>query len=145
MSLQLENTDKSFPTLESVNLDFVNWRRDPRSRRIPEPLWDKVIALFSIHAKRKVLSHFGISQAQLEKKLRARQQLPAENTDSLNPDQVPRKSTQKENSFVKAIFAAPLQSIDFFDVVLTKPNGATLQIQKLSHADMLKLTEQFTG
>ena len=146
MSLQLENIDKSHLTLESVRLDFLNWRRDPHSlSRISEELWDKVIALLSVHSKSKVLSSLGISQAQLEKKLRVRQQLSVERMNILNPDQEPNASIQKENSFIKAIFEAPAQSTGFFDVVLTKPNGATLQIQKLSHAAMLKLTEQFTG
>lgn len=146
MSLQSENTDKLFPTLESLRLDFLNWRRDPHSpSRIPEPLWDKVIQLLSLHSKSKVLSSLGISQAQLEKKLMVRQQLSVERMNLFNPQQEPNESTQNKNSFVKAIFEAPTQPSDFFDVILIKPNGAQLQIQKLSHASVLKLTEQFTG
>lgn len=143
MSLPLENTDKLFPTLESLKLDFLNWRRDPHSlSRIPEPLWDKVIQLLSVHSKSKVLSSLGISQAQLEKKLRIRQQFSDGKNNAIDASE---NQTTNENSFVKAIFKAPTQSSAFFDVTLTKPNGATLQIQKLSHTDMLKLTEQFTG
>lgn len=40
MSLQSLNSDKSALTLETVKLNFLNWRRDPHgSNRIPESLW----------------------------------------------------------------------------------------------------------
>lgn len=130
----LELTDKlTSLTLESVKVDFLNWRRDAHSgSRIPEPLWDKVIQLLLHHSKSKVLSSLGVSHSQLAQKLKSRQKTSIEQTTI-------------DHTFVKAIVAVPTQVTTCFDVVLTKPNGATLQIQKLSPIDMLKLTEQFIG
>lgn len=137
------NTDNPTPTLESVKSDFLNWRLDPhRTHQIPESLWNKVIKLLSYYSKTKVLRSLGISYRQLEKKLKSCQQFSDEKTNLVNPKKSLEKPTQ-ENPFIKAIFESPVPSITCFNVVLKKPNGALLQIQKLSQADLLKLTEQF--
>lgn len=136
----LHQTDKSLLTLESVILDFLNWRRDPhRKSRIPESLWDKVISLLSQHAKSKVLSRLGISGAQLTQKLKERGIFTASVQSAL-----PMQTTTETASFIKAVISASIPE-NVFDVVLTKPNGITLQIKKLSLFDISKLTEQFTG
>jgi hypothetical protein len=141
MSSQSVNIDKPTSTLESVKKDFLNWRRDPhRSKRIPESLWDAVIALLPHYPKSKILNSLGISPWQLVQQLKCRDK----NFNDMVPQQ-PKKQCADQNNFVKAIIATPAQSINYFDVVLTKPNGATLQIHKLSHDDMLQLTQQFAG
>lgn len=155
----LHQTDQSLLTLESVLLDFLNWRRDPhRQRRIPESLWDKVIALLSRHGKSKILSKLSISGAQLGQKLKER---GANNTDTQSANiaaaktavtpvpithrtQSPPKQSIDQSSFIKAVIPTLMRE-NTVDVVLTKPNGASMHIQKLSCADLWKLTTSFIG
>lgn len=157
--IYLHQTDRSLLTLESVILDFLNWRRDPhRKRRIPESLWVKVIALLSRHTKSKVLSKLGISGAQLAQKLKER---GVNNTDAQSADIaaastavtpapiIQRTQSQPEqsidtSSFIKAVMPTSIRE-NTVDVVLTKPNGASMHIQKLSCADLWKLTTSFIG
>lgn len=141
MSCQSTTLDKPTPTLEPVKLNFLNWRRDPHgSTRIPESLWDEVIALLPHYPKSKILNSLGINPWQLVQQLKSREK----NVDGAIklPAQIKKQCTD-ENNFVKAIITTPAQSKNYFDVVLTKPNGVTLQINKLSHDDMLKLTQLF--
>lgn len=141
MSLQSENTDKPMLTLETVKLNFLNWRRDPHGpNRIPESLWNEVIHLLSHHSKSKVLSSLGISNSQLVQHFKTREKIVDSLMDFSHPIV---KKLPDENNFVKAIITAPMQPENYFDVVLTKPNGATLKINKMLHDDMLKLTETF--
>jgi len=143
MSLQSTNSDKPALTLETVKLNFLNWRRDPHGpNRIPESLWNEVIHLLSHHSKSKVLSSLGISNSQLVQHFKTREKI----VDGIM-DFAPsiEKKSPDENNFVKAIITTPVQSANYFDVVLTKSNGATLKINKLSHDDMLKLTQLFAG
>lgn len=140
MSLKSVRTTTLTPTLQSVKADFLNWRRDPHSPgRIPKTLWDSVIQLLSHHGKSQVLSSLGISTHQLTLQLQSRQKALKQQDNPNTPSQ-----PQHENkAFIKAVITQPMPSAAYFDVMLTKPNGAQLQIQKLSHADMLKLAEQF--
>ena len=146
-STYIDTTDKPTFTLESVECDFLNWRRDPdKGTHIPEILWDSVVALLSHHRKSHVLRRLGISHSQLVRKLKNRQtkDQPVQSAIEKKLINSP-KSISRHGTFIKAIVAPPLPITRGFDVVLTKPNGAILQIQKLSSADLLKLTEQFTG
>lgn len=145
--IYIDTTDKPTLTLESVECDFLNWRRDPhKGTHIPEVLWDSVVALLSDHRKSHVLKRLGISHSQLVRKLRNRQaksqpaQLAIEKKLIKSPKPISQQST-----FIKAIVAPSLPITNGFDVMLTKPNGAILKIQQLSQADVLKLTEQFIG
>lgn len=143
MSLKSINSDKSTLTLETVKLNFLNWRRDPHGpNRIPESLWNEVIHLLSHHSKSKVLSSLGISNSQLVQHFKTREKI-VDGIMDFSPSI--KNNTPGENNFVKAIITTPEQPINYFDVVLTKPNGATLQINKLSHDDILKLTQLFAG
>ncbi len=138
----LEITDNLTPTLEAVKEDFLNWRCDPhRESRIPEHLWDKLILLLSHHSKSKVLNSLGVSYSQLAEKLKNRQKA---SVTEVTPLHSPQQNTLG-HTFIKAIVTVPTPTTTGFDVVLTKSNGASLQIQKLSHVDLLKLTEQFIG
>ena len=48
MSSFSANTDQPTLSLESVKLNFLNWRRNPHGpNRIPESLWNEVIHLLS--------------------------------------------------------------------------------------------------
>lgn len=117
-------------TLASVKSDFLNWRSLPnKSKIIPEALWDKVILLLPHYKKRNILDTLSLNHAQLKRKLTARDITFQKN----------------KHSFVKAIVTTPTQFTAYFDVILTKSNGATLQINKLSHDDILKLTQLFVG
>jgi hypothetical protein len=137
----LNHTNKSSLTLESVILDFANWRKEPgRPRFIPDYLWDKVFNLLAHYKKSIVLSKLCIATRQLEKKILDKNQTSSEIIKTSHAQQ-----KIEPPSFVKAIITESSQPISFFDVVLAKPNGATLQIQKLSRFDVLKLMEQFTG
>lgn|SRR3990167_3863784 len=143
----LHQTDKSLLTLESVILDFFNWRRDPnRSSRIPEPLWDKVIVLLSHHTKSKVLKKLSISGEQLTQKLKGRGICNAavQSILSVQTTQQPTQIIAEHPAFIKAMISTPTAD-NVFDVVLTKQNGTTLQIKKLSRVDMLQLTNTFMG
>ena len=143
MSLQSIKSEKPALTLETVKLNFLNWRRDPHgSSRIPESLWNEVIHLLSYHSKSKVLSSLGISNSQLVQHFKNREKIVDGIMDFSHPDE---KKSPDENNFVKAIIAPLMQQSNYFDVVLTKSNGATLKINKLSHDDMLKLTQLFAG
>jgi len=143
MSSFSTNKDQPTLTLESVKLNFLNWRRDPHGpNRIPESLWNEVIHLLSHHSKSKVLSSLGISNSQLVQHLKSREKIVDNMMDFSFPVE---KMAHNENNFIKAIITTPAQTIHYFDVVLTKQNGATLQINKLAHDDMLKLTQLFAG
>lgn len=142
MSLKSARTTTLTPTLQSVKADFLNWRRDPHSPgRIPKALWDSVIQLLSHHGKSQVLSSLGISTRQLALQLQSRQKALKQQQN--NPC-TPLQPQHENKAFIKAVITQPMPSVACFDVLLTKPNGVQLHIQKLSHADMLKLAEQFT-
>ena len=117
-----------FITLDDVKCAFMNWRRDPKkSWYIPDVLWNKVIGLLPHYPKKQIANALAINHAQLEKKIKQPQ---------------PCSLTKTKNSFVKAVLPATA-SLNKHDVLLTRPNGATLKIQQLHSSDLSKLIEQF--
>lgn len=136
------NTNQSIPTLESVKVDFLNWRnQENRSKIIPDKLWHKVFLLLTSHKQAPTLRALGISTTQLENKARLREQSLLANTASPSSNTVKNET----RSFVKAIVTTPIQSTHCFDVILTKVNGTTLQIQRLPHDDAMTLIQSFAG
>lgn len=139
------HSNKPSLTLDQVKKAFINWRRDPgKSARIPEPLWDQVIALLAHYPRSKVLHTLGISTSQLQKKLKDCIQQPYLKPDTPTTSHHVVSSSQEK--FVKATVATPRPlavTSHFHDVILTRSNGATLHIQQLQRDDMLKLVDQF--
>ena len=102
-TIHSEGINVSVPTLESVKLDFLNWRSNPyRSAHIPESLWESVILLLSQHSKSKVLTTLGISNAQLTKKLKAREKTSV----SALPRLTSTQPITIDNKFVKQLIAS---------------------------------------
>lgn len=145
-SIYFENQDSSTLTLESVKRDFMDWRRDPnRAYFIPETVWDKIIALLPHYPKNTVLTSMRITNAQLTRQLKNRELAAASKTQPLNSPP-PLTPTTHTPSFVKAIIPVNTNTATpaVFSVVWTKTNGSTMQVQNLSHDDVIKMALEFT-
>ena len=137
------NTIQSKPTitLEGVKSAFTHWRKTRVKRdKIPEALWDQVLALLGHYNQSKILQTLGISQPQLCKE-QARREQSQINKPSITTPQFVEISTASLQS--KIATSSPAN--EAFDLEFKRQDGCTFTIKGFPLSSMNILINDFYG
>lgn len=129
----------SLDTLDDVKRDFAKWRssRPNKTGRIPNYLWDKVLAMLELYPVGEVTRELGLSGSQVSAK-RKQHNITALNSKPITTD-----------NFMEFNLSSPITSSTpvanaFSRLEIRRPDGTVLTIERLPEQAMLQVLNQFT-
>jgi hypothetical protein len=128
----------SLDTLDDVKRDFAKWRASrPNKGRIPNYLWDKVLAIIDFYPIGQVTKVLGLSGSQVSARRKQRDAINVSSSPPANPNFA---ELNISSAMPGVNSATSLHS----KIEIRRADGAVLIIEQLSEQAMLKVLNQFT-